>query len=231
MLWPAAMITFSYVRAAVDDRQAVVSHRPPAEPLFQHRLAVGLVEIVGRSVLQELEPLGADRLVVAGEFHGRAQPVARLKRRHRDAGLGKDQRDLGADGRPRHGQAVAFARLDRDPAAQVLVQERRPGTGGDDEQVGRQLASRRVVRPPRRPFRDRKPSKRTVLADRPRRRLRGLAARPASACRGAGGRRRDSTSRRPARAAAPARARAAHRRRNRRAGQSNDSVINRSVAA
>ncbi len=99
MLWPAAMITLSILGAAVDDRQAVVGHRPPAEPLFLHRLAIRLAEIVGRPVLEELETLGADRLVIAGELHGRAQAVARLERRDRDAGLGKDQRDLGTDAR------------------------------------------------------------------------------------------------------------------------------------
>ena len=119
MLWPAAIITFSHGGAAVDDRQAVVGHRPPAEPLLD-RLAVGLAQIGGRAVLQELEPLGSDRLVVAGEFHGRAQPVARLERRDGHAGLGKDQRDLGADRGPRHGQAVALARLDRHAAAELV---------------------------------------------------------------------------------------------------------------
>ena len=32
-------------RAAVDDRQAVLGHRPPAEPLLLDRLAVGLAQV------------------------------------------------------------------------------------------------------------------------------------------------------------------------------------------
>ena len=79
-------------RAAVDDRQAVPGHRPPAVPCLLDRLALGLAQVGRRAVAEELEPVGVDGGVVAGELHRRAEPVARLERRDGDAGFGEDQR-------------------------------------------------------------------------------------------------------------------------------------------
>ena len=42
---------------------------------------------------------------------------------------------MGQDGRPGHRQAVTLAGLDRHAASQFVVQEGRPGTGGDDKEI------------------------------------------------------------------------------------------------
>src|SRR5205823_2566962 len=48
--------------------------------------------------------------------------------------------DGGALCRPRHRDRIALARLNRDATAEVSVQLRRPGAGGENESVGGQPA-------------------------------------------------------------------------------------------
>ena len=98
MLWPAAMITLSRagLRSMIGRLSYVIGRQPYHSPRSARTRARA-----GRAApsLEKLEPLGFDRRVVAGELHGRAEPIAGLKRRDGHAGLGEDQADLGADRR------------------------------------------------------------------------------------------------------------------------------------
>ncbi len=122
---------------------AVVGHRPPAEPLLQHRLRQRLVQVAAGAVAEELQALGVQGRVVAGELHRRAEAVARPHRRDGDVVLLEQERIRRAPRGARHGDRVALARLDGHLAAELPVQERRPGAGRDHERVRGDLASRR----------------------------------------------------------------------------------------
>ena len=58
-----------------------------------------------------------------------------MQRRHCHAVFFEDQRNRRTQRGPRHGDRIAFPRLNGNTAAEIEVQKRRPGPGGYDESV------------------------------------------------------------------------------------------------
>ena len=78
---------------------------------------------MGGTRLEHIQPPSIQVGVVTGEYHGGSNAVAGLHRRDRHTVFFKNHWDFRAVVRPRHRERVAFAGLDWNPTAQVLIQE------------------------------------------------------------------------------------------------------------
>src|SRR5262245_49080551 len=96
---------------------------------------------MARSVAQQVEPAAVENRIVTREFHRGAKAITGLHRRDGDAVFFEYERNCGTSSRPGHGDRVARTRLNRNPAAKLAGQKRRPRPGRNDKGIRRKFSS------------------------------------------------------------------------------------------